>query len=75
MAKQFDENDEEKVSELILSTLKFLLSEWAKDLNSQAESVKRSYQGKFSAATQRQTADYLKPLFKQMKKKVCDSIT
>jgi hypothetical protein len=40
------------------------------------ENVKRSTQGRLAAATQKQTAQYLKPFFKGLKKKVLDlSIT
>jgi hypothetical protein len=34
------------------------------------EEIKRSTQGKLAAATQVQSADYLKPLFKQLKTRV-----
>ena len=36
-----------------------------------AEEVKRTMQGKLAAATQRQSAEYLKPLFKLIRSRVC----
>lgn len=57
-------------AELVLKTLQFLLRQWAQELNSQPDAVKRAYQGKIAIATHRQTETYLKPLFKQLKRKV-----
>ena len=57
-------------AELVLKTLQFLLRQWAQELNSQPDTVKRAYQGKIATATHRQTETYLKPLFKQLKRKV-----
>ena len=57
-------------AELVLKTLRFLLRQWAQELNSQPDAVKRAYQGKIAIATHRQTETYLKPLFKQLKRKV-----
>lgn len=56
-------------AELVLKTLQFLLRQWAQELNSQPDTVKRAYQGKIATATHRQTETYLKPLFKQLKRK------
>lgn len=57
-------------AELVLKTLQFLLWQWALELNSQPDAIKRAYQGKVATATHRQTETYLKPLFKQLKQKV-----
>jgi pre-mRNA-splicing factor 18 len=64
-----NEEDNEQTTELILKGIQFFLKQWAKELNARPEAVKHSYQGKFSTATQNQTASYLKPLVKQLKKK------
>jgi pre-mRNA-splicing factor 18 len=39
-------------------------------MDERPEEVKRSGQGKRAAAMQKQTADYLRPLFRQLKSKV-----
>lgn len=46
-----------------------MLKEWEQSLNERPDSVKRSQQGKLAAATQQTTADYLKPLFKALRKR------
>lgn len=68
MAGKLGQN-KEKDQETILIALKFLLNVWAKRLNSRPESEKRSAQGKQQSAIFTQTSDYLKPLFKQLRKK------
>ena len=35
------------------------------------ENIKRSTQGKLASATQRQSAEYLKPFFKMLRQRVC----
>lgn len=47
-----------------------MLREWEEALDERPEEVKRSGQGKRAAAMQKQTADYLRPLFKQLKSRV-----
>lgn len=68
MAGKLGQN-KEKDQETILTALKFLLNVWAKRLNSRPESEKRSAQGKQQSAIYTQTSDYLKPLFKQLRRK------
>lgn len=46
------------------------LREWEEAMEERPEEVKRSGQGKRASAMQMQTANYLKPLFKQLKSKV-----
>ena len=38
--------------------------------NAKTENVKRTHQGKLAAATQVQSAEYLKPLFKTLRSRV-----
>jgi len=68
MAGKLGQN-KDKDQETILIALKFLLNVWAKRLNSRPENEKRSAQGKQQSAIYSQTSDYLKPLFKQLKRK------
>ncbi|KAI9280859.1 Prp18 domain-containing protein [Umbelopsis sp. AD052] len=62
----------EKLHPLIYSYLKRMLREWEEALDERPEEVKRSGQGKRSAAMQKQTADYLRPLFKQLKSRAME---
>ncbi|KAG2188589.1 hypothetical protein INT44_001344 [Umbelopsis vinacea] len=52
--------------------LQRMLREWEEALDERPEEVKRSGQGKRSAAMQKQTADYLRPLFKQLKSRAME---
>jgi len=54
---------------LLYVYFKRLLDAWEDDLNQRSEEVKRSYKGKRETAIQRQTRDYLKPFFKELKRK------
>ncbi|TPX54749.1 hypothetical protein PhCBS80983_g05783 [Powellomyces hirtus] len=63
------ESDPDKVYTLLSVYFKRVLREWEKSLNARPEDEKRSVQGRFQAATQGQTADYMKPFFKQLKKR------
>ncbi|KAI0048978.1 Prp18-domain-containing protein [Auriscalpium vulgare] len=54
----------DKLYPIIYSALKRALKEWGESLGERPEAVKRSTQGKLAAATQVQSAEYLKPLFK-----------
>ncbi|GAA5820154.1 hypothetical protein JCM11491_000086 [Sporobolomyces phaffii] len=58
-----------KVYPQIYHALKRVLKEWEQSLADRPESVKRSTQGKVAAATQSTSAEYLKPLFKQLRKR------
>ncbi|KAJ9118951.1 hypothetical protein QFC24_005917 [Naganishia onofrii] len=66
--------DPRKVYPLIYYALKKVLREWADFLDERPDDIKRSVQGKNAAATQAQTAEYLKPLFKQLRNRVCPTI-
>ncbi|EST05548.1 Prp18 [Kalmanozyma brasiliensis GHG001] len=61
--------DIDRVYPIIYYTLKGLLQEWADTLSTRPDSVKHTMQGKLAAATQVQSADYLKPLFKKLRKR------
>ncbi|ORX89596.1 Prp18-domain-containing protein [Basidiobolus meristosporus CBS 931.73] len=62
-------SEPEKVYGIIYTYFKRLLREWEYDLNDRPEHVKRSTQGKHASATQKQTAEYLSPFFKLLKRK------
>ncbi|KAK9701683.1 hypothetical protein K7432_011595 [Basidiobolus ranarum] len=62
-------NEPEKVYGLIYTYFKRLLREWEQDLHERPEHIKRSTQGKHASATQKQTAEYLAPFFKLLKRK------
>ncbi|QRW04380.1 pre-mRNA-splicing factor 18 [Ceratobasidium sp. AG-Ba] len=59
----------DKLYPLIYHALKRTLKEWEQSMAERPDNVKRSTQGKLAAATQVQSAEYLKPLFKQLKSK------
>lgn len=61
--------DIDRVYPIIYYTLKSLLQEWADSLASRPDDIKHTMQGKLAAATQVQSADYLKPLFKKLRKR------
>ncbi|GAA6059664.1 hypothetical protein JCM10212_000051 [Sporobolomyces blumeae] len=58
-----------KIYPQIYHALKRVLKEWEQSLADRPESVKRSTQGKVAAATQATSAEYLKPLFKSLRKR------
>ncbi|KAJ9123929.1 hypothetical protein QFC22_000720 [Naganishia vaughanmartiniae] len=64
--------DPRKVYPLIYYALKKVLREWADFLDERPDDIKRSVQGKNAAATQAQTAEYLKPLFKQLRNRALE---
>ncbi|CAE7082504.1 unnamed protein product [Rhizoctonia solani] len=59
----------DKLYPLIYYALKRVLKEWEQSMAERPDQVKRSTQGKLAAATQVQSAEYLKPLFKQLRSK------
>ncbi|THV02775.1 Prp18-domain-containing protein [Dendrothele bispora CBS 962.96] len=59
--------DPDKLYPLIYYALKRVLKEWAEAMDERPEHIKHTNQGKLAAATQVQSAEYLKPLFKQLK--------
>ncbi|CDU22757.1 related to pre-mrna splicing factor 18 [Sporisorium scitamineum] len=61
--------DIDRVYPIIYYTLKDILQEWADTLAARPDEIKHTMQGKLAAATQVQTADYLKPLFKKLRKR------
>lgn len=56
---------------LVRSFFRGLLKEWEMDLNARPDHAKRTVQGKLETKTQKQAKDYLRPLFKLCKLKVC----
>ncbi|KAI0714381.1 pre-mRNA splicing factor [Cerioporus squamosus] len=59
--------DPDKLYPIIYYALKRALKEWEQWMDDRPEHVKRTMQGKLAAATQRQSAEYLKPLFKLLR--------
>ncbi|KAI0749901.1 Prp18 domain-containing protein [Daedaleopsis nitida] len=60
-------SDPDKLYPIIYYALKRALKEWEQWMDERPESVKRTTQGKLAAATQRQSAEYMKPLFKLLR--------
>lgn len=61
----------DKLYPIIYYALKKVLKEWGESMDERPDHIKRSTQGKLAAATQVQSAQYLKPLFKQLRTRVC----
>ncbi|KAI9451064.1 Prp18 domain-containing protein [Lactarius psammicola] len=59
--------DPDKLYPIIYYAMKRVLKEWGESLAERPEHVKRTTQGKLAAATQVQSAQYLKPLFKLLR--------
>ncbi|KAF8920131.1 Prp18 domain-containing protein [Mucidula mucida] len=59
--------DPDKLYPIIYYALKRVLKEWEEAMDERPENIKRTHQGKLAAATQVQSAEYLKPLFKQLR--------
>ncbi|KAG5653236.1 hypothetical protein H0H81_001619 [Sphagnurus paluster] len=59
--------DPDKLYPIIYYALKRTLKEWGEAMDERPENVKRTTQGKLAAATQVQSAEYLKPLFKTLR--------
>ncbi|KAF9586579.1 mRNA splicing protein prp18 [Lunasporangiospora selenospora] len=66
------QKDQDKLYILVYTYFKRLLREWEKDLNERPDEIKRSTSGKLATATQAQTAEYLKPFFKQLRQKALE---
>ncbi|KAJ7573865.1 Prp18 domain-containing protein [Mycena floridula] len=62
-------SDPNSLYPLIYYALKRVLKEWEEAMDERPEHIKRTTQGKLAAATQVQSAEYLKPLFKTLKKR------
>jgi len=61
--------DPQKVYPIIYYALKRKLKEWEEWMDQRPEHIKRSTQGKLASATQRQSAEYLKPFFKLLRQR------
>ncbi|EGN98997.1 hypothetical protein SERLA73DRAFT_181777 [Serpula lacrymans var. lacrymans S7.3] len=59
--------DPDKLYPIIYYSLKRTLKEWEEAMDDRPDHIKRSTQGKLAAATQVQSAEYLKPLFKTLR--------
>ncbi|KAI0762035.1 pre-mRNA splicing factor [Irpex lacteus] len=59
--------DPNKLYPIIYYALKRTLKEWEQWMDDRPEHIKRTTQGKLAAATQHQSAEYLKPLFKLLR--------
>ncbi|KAH8117742.1 Prp18-domain-containing protein [Phellopilus nigrolimitatus] len=57
----------DKLYPLIYYALKRSLKEWGEAMDERPDHIKRSTQGKLAAATQVQSAEYLKPFFKSLR--------
>lgn len=62
--------DKSKLYPIIYHALKRILKEWQEAMDERPEHVKRTTQGKLAAATQTQSAEYMKPLFKILRQRV-----
>ncbi|PBL03832.1 Prp18-domain-containing protein [Armillaria gallica] len=60
-------SEPEKLYPIIYYALKRVLKEWGEAMDERPDHIKRTHQGKLAAATQVQSAEYLKPLFKQLR--------
>ncbi|ORY44644.1 Prp18 domain-domain-containing protein [Leucosporidium creatinivorum] len=58
-----------KIYPQIYHALKRVLKEWEQSLLDRPEAVRRSTQGRMASATQQTSAEYLKPLFKSLRKR------
>lgn len=68
MSEDFGKGDLKHDSQVMLKFLKLILNIWGDELNKRPEVVKRSLKGKVASATHVQTVNYIKPLFKKLKK-------
>ncbi|KAG2071774.1 Prp18-domain-containing protein [Suillus decipiens] len=59
--------DPDKLYPVIYYALKRTLKEWEEAMDERPENIKRTHQGKLAAATQVQSGEYLKPLFKTLR--------
>ncbi|KZT57897.1 Prp18-domain-containing protein [Calocera cornea HHB12733] len=62
----------EKLYPAIYFALKRKLKEWEQAMAERPDNIKRTAQGKLAAATQVQSAEYLKPLFKALRTKTME---
>lgn len=65
--------DKNKLYPIIYHALKRILKEWQEAMDERPDHVKRTTQGKLAAATQTQSAEYMKPLFKLLRSRVSRS--
>ncbi|KAF9354944.1 mRNA splicing protein prp18 [Mortierella sp. AD094] len=63
------QKDQDKLYVLIYTYFKRLLREWEQDLDLRPDEIKRSTAGKLATATRAQSAEYLRPFFKQLRQK------
>ena len=70
LSEKLGKGDEKLDCEVILKFLKLVLKVWGDELNARDTQTKRAFRGKLASATHTQTVDYIKPLFRKLKKKV-----
>ncbi|KAG0305959.1 mRNA splicing protein prp18 [Dissophora globulifera] len=63
------QKDQDKLYVLIYTYFKRLLREWEYDLDQRPDEQKRSTAGKLATSTQIQSAEYVRPFFKQLRQK------
>jgi len=73
LSENLGKGNEKLDCEVILKFLKLVLKIWGEDLNTRSTEEKRSFRGKLASATHTQTVDYVKPLFRKLKKKEVDA--
>ncbi|KAI0313173.1 Prp18-domain-containing protein [Amylostereum chailletii] len=66
-------SDPDKLYPLIYYALKRVLKEWEESMADRPDEVKRTTQGRLAAATQVQSAEYLKPLFRLLRSRTLPS--
>ncbi|KAJ2769203.1 hypothetical protein IWQ56_002644 [Coemansia nantahalensis] len=69
MSLELLRTDMDRLHTLLYVYFKRLLYEWGDYLASRPEDERRSPEGKMAAATQRQSAEYLRPLFRSLKQR------
>ena len=74
LTKQLNSRKESAAdTDIILSTLQFLISSWGQDLNARNREAKNSYEGKNKSAIYNQTVSYMQPLLRSLKKRTISS--
>jgi len=63
------QKDRNQLYPLVYRALKDVLNEWGEAMEQRPDHIKRSTQGKLAAATQVQSAEYLKPLFRILRQR------
>ncbi|GBN14295.1 Pre-mRNA-splicing factor 18 [Araneus ventricosus] len=70
-SKNLGKGSDSDDAKVILKFLRFLLQLWGQKLNARSEAEKTSMKGKMASATYTQTQNYIRPLFRRLKKENC----